>query len=63
VTFFHTGLHPDYHQVTDEPQYIDYEKMQRIAALVYDVTVELGNRAERPRLSAPKPDATARCRQ
>ncbi len=63
VTFFHTGLHPDYHQVTDEPQYIDYEKMQRLATLVYDVTVELGNRAERPRLSVPKPDPTARCRQ
>jgi hypothetical protein len=63
VTFFHTGLHYDYHQVTDEPQYIDYEKMSRIATLIHDVTVELGNRAERPRLDGPKPNPAAACRQ
>lgn len=63
VTFFHTGLHPDYHQVTDEPQYIDYEKMARVAHLVFDVATELGNRANRPVLSVAKPDPTARCRQ
>lgn len=63
VTFFHTGLHHDYHQVTDEPQYIDYEKMARIATLIHDVTVELGDRAERPTLDGPKPNPTAACRQ
>lgn len=63
VTFFHTGLHPDYHQVTDEPQYIDYEKMHRVASLVFDVAKEVANGATRPRLSGPKPDPTARCRQ
>lgn len=63
VTFFHTGLHPDYHQVTDEPQYIDYEKLSRVSTLVFEVAKELGNRADRPRLSAPKPDPAARCRQ
>lgn len=63
VTFFHTGLHPDYHQVTDEPQYIDYDKMGRVANLVFDVATDLGNRANRPRLSVPKPDPMARCRQ
>lgn len=63
VTFFHTGLHHDYHQVTDEPQYIDYEKMARIAMLIHDVTLELGNRAQRPRLDGPKPNPSAQCRQ
>ncbi|HRQ78955.1 MAG TPA: M28 family peptidase [Gemmatimonadaceae bacterium] len=63
VTFFHTGLHHDYHQVTDEPQYIDYEKMARIATLIHDLTVELGNRAERPKLDGPKPNPGAACRQ
>ncbi len=63
VTFFHTGLHPDYHQVTDEPQYIDYAKMARVATLVRDVALELANRAERPRLDGPKPDPRAACRQ
>lgn len=63
VTFFHTGLHHDYHQVTDEPQYIDYEKMSRIAMLIHDVAAELGNRAERPKLDGPKPHPGAACRQ
>ncbi len=63
VTFFHTGLHHDYHQVTDEPQYIDYPKMARIATLVHDVAVELGNRTERPKLDGPKPNPAAACRQ
>lgn len=63
VTFFHTGLHHDYHQVTDEPQYIDYEKMGRVATLIHDVALELGNRAERPKLDGPKPNPGAACRQ
>lgn len=63
VTFFHTGLHPDYHQVTDEPQYIDYEKMSRVAMLIHDVASELGNRAGRPKLDGPKPNPGAACRQ
>lgn len=63
VTFFHTGLHHDYHQVTDEPQYIDYPKMLRVATLVHDVALELANQAGRPRLNGPKPDPRAGCRQ
>jgi hypothetical protein len=63
VTFFHTGLHHDYHQVTDEPQYIDYEKMARIATLIHDVALELGDRATRPTLDGPKPNPGAACRQ
>lgn len=63
VTFFHTGLHHDYHQVTDEPQYIDYRKMFNVAGLIYDVARELGNRDARPKLDGPKPDPRAACRQ
>jgi hypothetical protein len=63
VTFFHTGLHRDYHQVTDEPQYIEYEKMTRIAQFIYDVARELGDRADRPKRDGPKPDPNATCRQ
>jgi hypothetical protein len=43
IAFFITGVHPDYHQVTDEPQYIDYKKMARIALLISDVAVHLAN--------------------
>lgn len=63
VTFFFTGLHLDYHQVTDEPQYIDYEKLANVTGLVHDVTLALANRDGRPRLDAPKPSPTAACRQ
>ena len=37
IIFFTTGGHADYHQVTDEPQYIDYDHMARVASLVHDV--------------------------
>jgi Zn-dependent M28 family amino/carboxypeptidase len=36
VIFFFTGLHPDYHQVTDSADKILFEKMSRIARLVYE---------------------------
>ena len=35
--FFTTGGHADYHQVTDEPQYIDYNRMERVGKLVYGI--------------------------
>jgi Zn-dependent M28 family amino/carboxypeptidase len=31
ITFFTTGSHEDYHQVSDEVQYIDFDKMTRVA--------------------------------
>jgi len=36
VIFFFTGLHPDYHQVTDSADKINYEKMSRIAQLIFE---------------------------
>ena len=55
IAFFFTGLHYDYHRVTDEPQYIHYPKLARIADLVRDVAVELANRAERPVMNPTTP--------
>jgi len=63
VVFFTTGLHGDYHQVTDEPQYIDYPHMARIAQLVYDVAVKVADMDHRPVVDHPKPDPNAPCRQ
>jgi hypothetical protein len=48
IAFFFTGLHYDYHRVTDEPQYIHYPKLQRIATLVHDIALEVANRDQRP---------------
>ncbi len=63
VTFFTTGLHPDYHQVTDEPQYIDYPKMARVADFVRDVAVRVANLDHRPIVDKPVGDPMARCVQ
>jgi len=35
IAFLTTGLHPDYHRVSDEVDKIEFEKMARIAQLVY----------------------------
>ena len=59
IVFFFTGLHADYHQVTDEPQYIDYPHYTRIVQFVHDLTVDVGNLPKRPRVDqsgAPPPD-------
>jgi Zn-dependent M28 family amino/carboxypeptidase len=57
------GEHLDYHQVTDEPQYIDYDALARVANFVYDAALELANLDHRPKLDAPKGDPKAPCRQ
>ena len=57
------GEHLDYHQVTDEPQYIDYEALARVATLVSDVATEIANLDHRPLLDQPKRDPNAPCVQ
>jgi hypothetical protein len=63
VVFFTTGLHGDYHQVTDEPEYIDYQHMARVGQLVHDVAQTVGNLDHRPLVDKPKPDPNGRCQQ
>ncbi len=48
IVFFTTGLHGQYHQVTDEAALIDYDKMARIGDLMFRTGVALGNRVTRP---------------
>ena len=63
ITFFTTGGHSDYHQVTDEPEYIDYQHMARVANLVEDVAVHVANLDHRVVVDQPKPDPRGACRQ
>ena len=63
ITFFTTGLHSDYHQVTDEPEYIDYAHMARVAGLIEDVAVHVADLDHRVVVDHPKPDPNAACRQ
>jgi hypothetical protein len=43
VIFFTTGLHPDYHANTDEVSKIQFDKLVRIAGLVYETGARLAN--------------------
>ena len=47
VIFYFNGVHEDYHKVTDTVDKIDFEKVQRIARLVFLTAWELANREER----------------
>jgi len=57
------GGHPDYHQLTDEPQYIDYDGLARVATLVRDFVRHVANLDERPLVDGPVGDPEARCVQ
>jgi hypothetical protein len=57
------GLHLDYHQVTDEPQYIDYDDFARVANLVRDAALAVANLDHRPAVDGPRGDPQAPCRQ
>jgi hypothetical protein len=63
ITFFTTGLHRDYHMVTDEVQYIDFTKMTRVSNLIADVALRLANNPRGPRVDKPKPDPRGECQQ
>jgi hypothetical protein len=62
VAFFFTGLHGDYHQVTDEPQYIDYPHYATLTNFIRDVVVGVANGA-RPVVDKPKLDPNGPCKQ
>ena len=44
VVFFSTGLHPDYHKVTDEPSHSDFTKHARVTVFVAGVTEAIARR-------------------
>jgi hypothetical protein len=49
--WFHTGLHPDYHTVYDRPEKINYDKMEKVARLVYQTSWDLAQAASRPAIT------------
>jgi len=50
AVWWFTGFHPDYHEVTDTVEKINFEKMTRILKLAYLSGMEFANAAEPPRL-------------
>jgi hypothetical protein len=63
IIFFTTGGHADYHQVTDEPQHIDYAHYAQVARYVADLATHVANLDHRPVVDKPKPDPHGRCVQ
>lgn len=63
VIFFTTGGHADYHQVTDEPQYLDYPHLTRVTRFIADLAGRVADLAARPVVDQPKPDPNGNCRQ
>jgi hypothetical protein len=48
IIFLTTGLHPDYHANTDNPDRIEYEKLAHIAQYAYEIGRMVGNRDKMP---------------
>lgn len=63
IAFFTTGGHSDYHQLTDEPQYIDYPHMMRVAKMVSDAAMTVGNLDHRVVVDQAKPNPKGVCQQ
>jgi len=58
------GEHADYHQVTDEPAYIDYDPLARVATLARAFLLAVADLGHRPALDGPLPaDPHSPCRQ
>jgi Zn-dependent M28 family amino/carboxypeptidase len=51
AVWVHTGLHPDYHTANDDPDRINYPKMEKIARMVYQASWDLANQNARPTLN------------
>lgn len=63
VAFFSTDIHQDYHQVTDEAQYLSYPKYARVTEFLKDLAVRVADLDHRPVVDQPKPDPNAPCKQ
>ena len=55
IIFFFDGVHEDYHRPGDEPQKIDYEKMEKVARTIYMTLWEVASLPVRPKVDKPLP--------
>lgn len=63
IVFFSTGSHRDYHMLTDEPEYIDYDKLAAVTRFVLDLAQNVADLDHRPVVDKPRPDPHAPCVQ
>ena len=55
ITFWFDGVHEDYHQPGDEPQKIDYNKMEKVARTIMITLLQLADLKERPKVDKQLP--------
>lgn len=63
VVFMTTGGHADYHQVTDEVEFIDFRKLSKVTRFAHDLARALGDLPERPFVDKPRPNPRGNCVQ
>ncbi len=63
IVFFFTGLHGDYHRVTDEPQLLDYQHLALITGYISTLVTRIADHPTPPLVDQPRPDPRDRCRQ
>ena len=63
IAYISRGYHIDYHLVTDEPQYINYQGLADVSGFVRDIAVALADRNTRPAHDKAGPDPLGPCRQ
>ncbi len=61
ITFWFDGVHVDYHQPGDEPQKIDYNKMEKVARTIMITLLKVADLKDRPKIDKTlPPELTAR---
>jgi peptidase M28-like protein len=60
IIFYFDGVHEDYHRPGDEPQKIDYAKMEKVSRTVYLTLWQVANLAARPKVDKQLPAQLSR---
>jgi hypothetical protein len=55
IAFWFDGVHEDYHGAGDEPQKIDYDKMEKVARTIMLTLLELTDLKDRPKIDKQLP--------
>lgn len=56
IVFYFSGVHEDYHQVTDSIEKIDFEKLERVARTIYATAAAVADRDQRPVVDKTLPE-------
>lgn len=55
IVFWFDGVHEDYHQAGDEPQKIDYNKMEKVTRTIFLTLWQIADLKERPKVDKQLP--------